>query len=106
VRFLGPDLASEAVTFDLIMFVLVGGIGTLLGPLAGTFIVTGLTQSLQFLQDYRMVVFGPVLVALIIFLPDGLVGTWMKRRARLAKVGPQTDAGTVGTNVSEAKSHA
>ncbi|MCL1961009.1 MAG: branched-chain amino acid ABC transporter permease [Desulfovibrionaceae bacterium] len=84
VRFLGPDLASESVTFDLIMFVLVGGIGTLLGPLVGTFLLTGLTQSLQFLQDYRMVVFGPVLVALIIFLPDGIVGTWLRHRARRA----------------------
>lgn len=84
VRFLGPDLASEVVTFDLVMFVLVGGIGTLLGPLVGTLLVTYLTQSLQFLQDYRMVVFGPVLIALIIFLPDGLVGTWLKRRARRA----------------------
>jgi branched-chain amino acid transport system permease protein len=84
VRFLGPDLASETVTFDLVMFVLVGGIGTLLGPLVGTFLMTALTQSLQFLQDYRMVVFGPVLIALIIFLPDGIVGTWLKHRARSA----------------------
>ncbi|MDM0051954.1 branched-chain amino acid ABC transporter permease [Variovorax sp. J22R115] len=84
VRFLGPDLASEVVTFDLVMFTLVGGIGTLLGPLVGTFLVTWLTQSLQFLQDYRMVVFGPVLIALIIFLPDGIVGTWLKRRAQRA----------------------
>lgn len=84
VRFLGPDLASEVVTFDLVMFILVGGVGTLLGPLVGTVLVTYLTQSLQFLQDYRMVVFGPVLIALIIFLPDGLVGTWLKRRARRA----------------------
>ena len=84
VRFLGPDLASEVVTFDLVMFVLVGGIGTLLGPLVGTGLVTWMTQGLQFLQDYRMVVFGPVLIALIIFLPDGIVGTWLNRRARRA----------------------
>ena len=84
VRFLGPDLASETVTFDLIMFTLVGGIGTLLGPLVGTFLVTWLTQGLQFLQDYRMVVFGPVLIALLVFLPDGIIGTWLKRRARRA----------------------
>ena len=72
------------MTFDLVMFVLVGGVGTLLGPLVGTILVTYLTQSLQFLQDYRMVVFGPLLIALIIFLPDGIVGTWLKRRARRA----------------------
>jgi len=103
VRFLGPDLASEAVTFDLVMFVLVGGIGTLLGPLVGTFLVTGLTQSLQFLQDYRMVVFGPVLIALIIFLPDGIVGTWLKRRARRADA---RRAAASAATVQEVRRHA
>ena len=100
VRFLGPDLASEVVTFDLIMFVLVGGIGTLLGPLVGTFLVIWLTQGLQFLQDYRMVVFGPVLIALIIFLPDGIVGTWLKRRARRA------DARQAAQNPTPGQRHA
>lgn len=112
VRFLGPDLASEAVTFDLVMFMLVGGTGTLLGPLVGTFLVTWLTQSLQFLQDYRMVVFGPVLIALIIFLPDGIVGTWLKRRARReAAAGPAKQPASASTTpatapVQEARSHA
>ena len=100
VRFLGPDLASEVVTFDLIMFVLVGGVGTLLGPLVGTFLVTWLTQGLQFLQDYRMVVFGPVLIALIIFLPDGIVGSWLKRRVRRA------DASRVAQGSKQGHDHA
>jgi len=100
VRFLGPDLASEVVTFDLIMFALVGGIGTLLGPLLGTILVTWLTQGLQFLQDYRMVVFGPVLIALLIFLPDGIVGTWLKRRARSA------DASSAKQDPTGAQHHA
>jgi len=94
VRFLGPDVANESVTFDLIMFTLVGGVGTLMGPLLGTLLVTWLTQSLQFLQDYRMVVFGPVLIALIIFLPDGIVGTWLKRRARRADAAASLKAAT------------
>ena len=109
VRFLGPDLASETVTFDLVMFVLVGGIGTLLGPLVGTVLVTYLTQSLQFLQDYRMVVFGPVLIALIIFLPDGIVGTWLKRRARRADAkAALTSSATpsVAPSAKEGRSHA
>ncbi|MGJ7485490.1 branched-chain amino acid ABC transporter permease [Variovorax sp. LT2P21] len=108
VRFLGPDLASEVVTFDLVMFILVGGVGTLLGPLVGTVLVTYLTQSLQFLQDYRMVVFGPVLIALIIFLPDGLVGTWLKRRARRAdaRASAQSAATPPVAAASEGRSHA
>ncbi|HET7834379.1 MAG TPA: branched-chain amino acid ABC transporter permease, partial [Variovorax sp.] len=82
------------------------GIGTLLGPLLGTFIVTWLTQSLQFLQDYRMVVFGPVLIALIIFLPDGIVGTWLKRRAQRADAAQAAKAATPGAAAQEAQNNA
>lgn len=82
VRYLGPDIAGETMTFDQVMYGLVGGLGTLLGPVVGTILVVAITQSLQFLQDYRMLVFGPALIALLIFLPDGIVGTWQKRRAR------------------------
>ena len=64
------------------MYMLVGGIGTLLGPLLGALAVPWLTQYLQFLQEYRFVVFGPILVLLVIFLPHGIVGTWLARRAR------------------------
>jgi branched-chain amino acid transport system permease protein len=84
VRFLGPGIASVDQTFDMTMYMLVGGIGTLAGPLLGAIAVPWLTQYLQFLQDYRFVVFGPVLVLLVIFLPHGVVGTWQARRARRA----------------------
>ena len=84
VRFLGPDLAATHHTFELVMFMLVGGIGTILGPILGSILVPWMTQSLQFLQDYRMVVFGPVLILLLIFVPNGIVGTILHRRARRA----------------------
>lgn len=80
VRFLGPDLAGTHYTFDMITYLLVGGIGTLMGPVAGSLLVAWVTQSLQFLQDYRMVVFGPLLVLLVIFFPHGIVGFYYKKR--------------------------
>ncbi|MDR1968643.1 MAG: branched-chain amino acid ABC transporter permease [Burkholderiaceae bacterium] len=102
VRFLGPDLASEVYTFDMVMYALVGGLGTLLGPLVGTLLVTGITQSLQFLQDYRMVVFGPLLIALLIFLPDGIVGSWLKRQARRADAAQSRRANTQTAQTAQA----
>ncbi|SOZ38994.1 branched-chain amino acid ABC transporter permease [Cupriavidus neocaledonicus] len=84
VRFLGPDIARTDLTFDMVMSMLVGGIGTLFGPLLGAVLVPWITQSLQFMQDYRMLVFGPVLVLLIIFVPDGIVGSYLKKQARRA----------------------
>ena len=84
VRFLGPDIARTDITFDMVMSMLVGGTGTLLGPLLGSLLVPWVTQTLQFLQGFRMLVFGPVLILLIIFVPDGIVGSFLKRQARRA----------------------
>jgi branched-chain amino acid transport system permease protein len=84
VRFLGPALALESHTFDMIAYILVGGIGTLFGPLLGAILLTLVTQSLQFLQDYRMIVFGPLLILLVMFFPQGIIGFVGQRRARRA----------------------
>ncbi|CAG9192431.1 Branched-chain amino acid transport system permease protein livM (TC 3.A.1.4.1) [Paraburkholderia tropica] len=83
VRFLGPDLANIGHTFDMTMYVVVGGIGTLAGPLLGAIALPWLTQSLQFMQDYRFLVFGPLLIVLLIFLPRGLVGLYQSLRSRV-----------------------
>lgn len=84
VRFLGPDLANIGHTFDMTMYIVVGGIGTLAGPLLGAVALPWLTQSLQFMQDYRFLVFGPLLIALLIFLPRGFVGLYQSARRRSA----------------------
>jgi branched-chain amino acid transport system permease protein len=84
VRFLGPGLAGVEHTFDMTMYMLVGGIGTLLGPLLGSVSMPWVTQYLQFLQDYRFIVFGPLLIVLIIFVPNGIVGSYLMRKARNA----------------------
>ncbi|WP_284336132.1 branched-chain amino acid ABC transporter permease [Comamonas sp. NoAH] len=84
VRFIGPDIAGTHHTFDMMIFMIVGGLGTVLGPLLGAIGMPWLTQSLQFLQEYRFIVFGPILVALVIFLPHGIVGSFLAWRARRA----------------------
>ncbi|MFJ7638259.1 branched-chain amino acid ABC transporter permease [Peribacillus sp. NPDC097206] len=84
VRFIGPDIGSTAIMFDLLMYLLVGGIGTLSGPLVGTLLLVILSQNLQFLQEYRMLIFGPLLTLIIIFYPRGISGAFfdwkIKRR--------------------------
>ncbi|HYG91360.1 MAG TPA: branched-chain amino acid ABC transporter permease [Azospirillum sp.] len=84
VRFLGPSIALESHTFELVTFILVGGIGTLFGPVLGALVLTWVTQSLQFLQDFRMIVFGPMLILLVMYFPQGLIGFVNERRARRA----------------------
>lgn len=86
VRFLGPDLAAVHHTFDMTMYMLVGGLGTLIGPLLGAISVPWITQYLQFLQEYRFIIFGPLLILLVIYMPHGIVGSWLAWRARQASL--------------------
>ena len=44
IRFIGPDIGYINVMFDMLMYLLVGGIGTLSGPLVGTLLIVWLSQ--------------------------------------------------------------
>ena len=99
VRFLSPDLAGVERTFDMTMYMLIGGAGTLLGPLLGALGVPWLAQYLQFLQDYRFIVFGPLLIVLVIFLPDGIVG-WLRGRWLRRRAGQPAAGGTPGRSAT------
>lgn len=74
VQFIGPEIAEIFLGFEMLTYLVVGGIGTLAGPLIGTLIIVTLTQSLQFLQEYSMLFLGPILIIIIIFYPKGIVG--------------------------------
>ena len=111
VRFIGPAEAEVVHTFDIITYLLVGGIGTLMGPLVGTMMITWLTQAVQSFEEYRMIVFGPMLVLLVIFMPKGVVGTFLTWRGRrLASKAPakegQTRVGDSATSSKEASENA
>jgi branched-chain amino acid transport system permease protein len=84
--YLGPDVTGVDTTFNMLLYLLVGGIGSIAGPLLGSLVVAVLTQFLQALQDYQMLIFGPVLVLLIIFFPGGLAGIPRLFRRRRAPV--------------------
>lgn len=83
--FVGPTSASVNLTFELLMFILVGGLGTVMGPIVGSFVVTFLFEALQDFQSYRFIILGPVIIALVIFAPRGIVGylnAYIARRRR------------------------
>jgi branched-chain amino acid transport system permease protein len=74
--FISPDTSNFHLGFDLLIFLLVGGVATLPGPVIGAVIMTLIPESLQFLLEYRIIFFGAFLILVVIFLPRGLVGLW------------------------------
>jgi branched-chain amino acid transport system permease protein len=67
---LGPQFMTEMVAMSLI-----GGLGTITGPVAGAFILTMTMESLRFLGNYRMIIYGAIIVVVIIFMRAGIWGT-------------------------------
>ena len=72
--FVSPDSFTVNVSVTSVIMVLAGGIGTLWGGALGALLLTLLPEMMRFLQDYRMVLYGLALVALIIYLPNGIIG--------------------------------
>jgi branched-chain amino acid transport system permease protein len=83
---ISPSVASIAMTFNFLMYVLLGGITTLAGPIVGAFIIPILLEYLQFLQDYQMILFGFLLIVVIIYFPTGFMGLYTKVRDMMKKV--------------------
>jgi len=82
IGFLSPEISDYHVTFEFLIFCMIGGLGTLGGPLIGAFILTVVSELLHGLAVPRLVAYGFLLVIIIIFLRGGIVGgvrmLWMR----------------------------
>jgi branched-chain amino acid transport system permease protein len=67
---------------------IVGGKGTLLGPLIGAAIFTTIPEVLRSIEDYQWIAYGIVLMLCVVFLPTGIVGLLRDLRERLARNSP------------------
>jgi len=74
--FISPDTSNFHIGFDLLIYLLVGGVATMSGPIIGAVIMTIIPETLQFLLEYRIIFYGAFLIMIVIFLPRGLVGLW------------------------------
>ena len=82
---LGPDSTGIDITFEQLLYLVIGGIGTIAGPLVGTLTLVGISQQLQGVQQYRFLIFGPMLVLLVIFFPHGIAGAFNRLTAYFAR---------------------
>ncbi|HEY8441377.1 MAG TPA: branched-chain amino acid ABC transporter permease [Xanthobacteraceae bacterium] len=72
--FVAPHLFGFEVSTKAVVVSLVGGIGTLLGPLVGSVIITFLESVIGSYTDRHLFVLGTIFVVFVMFLPDGLLG--------------------------------
>ncbi len=80
INYIHPELFSFANSFSMIMGMIVGGIGTTLGAILGGGVAMGLPEILRFSADARYILIGVVLVLVMLFLPQGIIGTIYERQ--------------------------
>ncbi|NNM64182.1 MAG: branched-chain amino acid ABC transporter permease [Burkholderiales bacterium] len=73
VQFIDPIPFSYSASLMLLLAVIAGGSGRFFGPVVGAAIVVLLPEWLRFAQDWYLVIFGFAIVALMIWLPGGLL---------------------------------
>lgn len=69
-----PDQAGFGLITNVLMMVVLGGTGAWWGGIVGAFIVTWLPEILRFAEDYRSIVQGAIVVLVVVYAPDGVVG--------------------------------
>jgi branched-chain amino acid transport system permease protein len=72
VRYLAPNDFTFWKSIEILIMVVIGGVGSLAGAILGAAMVVGLPEFLRGIGDYRMLVFGAILIATMLFGEGGL----------------------------------
>src|SRR6266436_2429188 len=82
-RFAAPDFVFFLVSGEVVIYNVIGGIGTLVGPIVGAAFFLLLREGLsRFFTEYYLIPVGVIFVAMVIFMPQGLLGfmrRWLNR---------------------------
>ncbi|GGC47828.1 branched-chain amino acid ABC transporter permease [Chelatococcus reniformis] len=74
VGFISPEMMSASDSISVVGMLIVGGLGTLAGPIFGTLIFMGLPELLRVAKLYRLVILGLIIIAVVLFAPKGVAG--------------------------------
>ncbi len=97
-------------SFEIIIMIVLGGMGSLTGAVLGAVVITIMPELLRQmpgdLSRYRLVVYSALLIVIILTRPQGILGTrefslsWLKR-SRKRPEGAQVVGGTGGVSIAE-----
>jgi urea transport system permease protein len=83
VGIINPSEFSPGNSIEAVLWVAVGGRGTLIGPVVGAFLVNwAKTYLTGALPEVWLFVLGAMFIAVTVFLPRGVVGLWAQLRTR------------------------
>jgi branched-chain amino acid transport system permease protein len=79
-----PSLLDWVITLYVLIFALVGGSNSILGPIVGTFALKFLEETLRPIGEVHPIIFGSLLIVTMLFFPKGLIGIYDTIKAKVA----------------------
>ncbi len=80
---LNPSNFGFMKSIEILVMVVLGGMGSMIGSVISATVLTALPELLRAFADYRMVAYSLLLIAVMIFKPSGLMGTYDFSLSRL-----------------------
>ncbi len=77
-----PDAFGIVESFTMMAMVIVGGMGTMVGPVLGAIALTFLPELLRGFGELRLMIYGLALTLVVLFMPGGMVQAWISLRRR------------------------
>jgi branched-chain amino acid transport system permease protein len=74
LSYINPSDFGFLKSVDILSMVVLGGLGSVPGTVIGSFLLASAPEFLRFMAQYRMLVYGALLVFLMVFRPNGLLG--------------------------------
>lgn len=71
-----PDAFNIVESFTMMAMVIVGGMGTMIGPVVGAIVLTFLPELLRGVGELRLLIYGLALTLVVLFMPGGIVQAW------------------------------
>ena len=80
--FISPDNFTLLQSILFLLLAILGGVGTLTGPAVGALVIAGLPELLASLAEYRLMIFGVLLLVILWLRPDGLASIYERATRR------------------------
>ncbi|MEW6065920.1 MAG: branched-chain amino acid ABC transporter permease [Bacillota bacterium] len=96
IQYLNPSDFGFIKSFEFLTFIVLGGLGSIPGVILGTSVLTLAPEFLRFIADYRMMVYGLLMVFMMIVRPRGLLGGVQLSRLFAKKKVQQTGTSACG----------
>ena len=74
IGFVKPEQASFNNSINYLIYVVLGGMGSTTGSILAAFVLTYLQEFLRFLKNFRLLIYPVILIIVMLFRPQGLLG--------------------------------